>query len=129
MTCRGVQAQKMNWQLRVLLLAALLAGNRARTLPLVEPGLVGPKHATVKFCIAPLPDKFHYDIGSRQLDGGANHFVRFESPFGELLSSNGAVWSTNQFCLDYWYFHQMTRWPHKVDCSKADVVYVPFISG
>lgn len=117
---------------RVILLCTVFEGSQLRAGQTANQasGRQPPRtRQQVKFCIATLPARFHIDIGTRQLTGGANHFVRFESPFGELLSPNGAVWSTNQFCLDYWFWHQFTRMPGKTICDQADVVYVPFLMG
>lgn len=47
--------------------------------------------------------------GKRQLTLGSNHFTTFESPFGELLKDDGTLWSSNQYSLDYWFYHQLTR--------------------
>ena len=125
MQCRGRQGHSMNKSILARCFTLVLAALVQCSLAQGRAGQAGK----INFCVQDLPSQYNLDIGKRQLDGGANHFVTFESPFGELLSPNGAIWSTNQFCLDYWFFHQMTRWRHRTSCKEADVVYVPFLMG
>ena len=47
-------------------------------------------------------------------------------PFGDVLTPEQDVWSTNQFSLEFWFWREIGRSPLLVaDCANANFVYVP----